>query len=207
MKDYRFAKLVVFVNGLIPLALLCWDASRGRLGADPPAFVIQTTGMLALVFLMLSLAVTPLRRATGANWLGHLRKMLGLFAFFYATVHLLGYAWFDKGLDVAAITADTFTRRFIFVGMSAFVIMIPLALTSTSGMVKRLGGRRWRLLHRLAYVAGVLAVIHYWWFVKVDVSLPSTFAVVLAVLLGARLVFHLVDRAKRQRQTGAPSAA
>jgi len=188
MKDFRFAKLVLFVNGLVPLAMLLWDVYRKRVGANPLEFVTRTTGMLALVFLIISLAVTPLRRTTGLNWLVKFRRMLGLFAFFYGSLHFLTYVAFDRFFHLTTIPADIFKRPFIAIGVAAFLLMLPLAITSTDKMVKRLGGKRWALLHRIVYVSGVCGVLHYYMLVKSDVRLPITFAFVLAALLGFRIL-------------------
>src|SRR5215813_170490 len=188
MKDTRFTKIVLFVNGLVPLALLLWDWYRNRVGANPLEFVTRTTGMLTLVFLMIALAVTPLRRTTGLNWLIRFRRMLGLFAFFYGSLHLMTYVAFDRFFRIRTIPADVAKRPFIAIGMTAFLLMLPLAITSTDKMVKRLGGRRWANLHKIVYAAGIFAVWHYYLLVKSDVRLPVTFAFVLAVLLGLRLL-------------------
>lgn len=188
MKDTSFSKLVLFINSLVPLALLLWDYSRHQVGANPLEFVTHTTGMLALVFLLISLAVSPLRRITGANWLTKFRRMLGLFAFFYGSLHLLTYVAFDRFFHFATIPADILKRPFIAVGMTALFLMLPLAVTSTDAMVKRLGGKNWALLHRIVYLAGALGVLHYYMLVKSDVRLPLTFAFVLAVLLGFRIL-------------------
>ena len=188
MKDVRFTKLVLFVNSLVPLALLLFDLYRKRVGANPLEFVTRTTGMLALVFLLISLAVTPLRRTTGLNWLIKFRRMLGLFAFFYGFLHLMTYVAFDRFFHLTTIPADVLKRPFIAIGMTAFLLMLPLAITSTDKMVKRLGGRRWANLHKIVYAAGIFAVWHYYLLVKSDVRLPVTFAFVLAVLLGLRLL-------------------
>jgi len=188
MKDTRFAKFVLFVNGIVPLALLLWDLYWKRVGANPLEFVTRTTGMLALVFLIVSLAVTPVRRTTGLNWLVRFRRMLGLFAFFYGSLHLMTYVAFDRFFHLTTIPADVLKRPFIAIGMTAFLLMLPLAVTSTDKMVKRLGGKRWALLHRVVYIAGVLGVLHYYMLVKSDVRLPLTFAFVLAVLLGFRIL-------------------
>ena len=188
MKDFRFAKLVLFVNGVVPLALLLWDVARKQVGANPLEFVTRTTGMLTLVFLLLSLAVTPLRRTTGLNWLVRFRRMLGLFAFFYGSLHLLTYVAFDRFFHLTTVPADVVKRPFIALGMTAFFLMLPLAVTSTDQMVKRLGGKRWARLHRVVYVAAILGVLHYYLLVKSDVRLPLTFAFVVAVLLGLRIL-------------------
>ena len=188
MKDIRFAKLVLFINALVPLVLLLSDVWRKQVGANPLEFVTRTTGMLTIVFLLISLAVSPLRRITGANWLIKFRRMLGLFAFFYGSLHLLTYIAFDRFFHFTTIPADILKRPFIAVGMTAFFLMLPLAVTSTDAMVKRLGGKNWVLLHRIVYIAGVLGVLHYYMLVKSDVRLPLTFAFVLAVLLGFRIL-------------------
>src|ERR1044071_4848874 len=186
MKDTRFAKLALFVNSLVPLVLLLWDLWRKNVGANPLEFVTRTTGMLTLVFLLLTLAVSPLRRILGLNWLIKFRRMLGLFAFFYGCLHLLTYIAFDRFFRLTTIPGDIATRRFIAVGMAAFFLMLPLAITSTDDMVKRLGGKRWALPHPIVYAAGILAVLHYYMSVKSDFRLPLTFGFILAVLLGFR---------------------
>jgi sulfoxide reductase heme-binding subunit YedZ len=185
--DANFIRLVVFINSLVPLGLLGWDATRGQLGANPLEFAIRTTGVLALVFLLLSLAVTPLRKALGIAWMVKLRRMLGLFGFFYALLHLLTYMWFDKFFNIAAVVEDVGKRPFITVGMASFILLVPLAFTSTTGMIKRLGGKRWSRLHRLAYVAAAGGVIHYYMLVKADTREPLLFALALAILLGYRI--------------------
>lgn len=187
MKDIRFAKLVLFVNGIVPLTLLLWDVLRNQVGANPLEFVTRTTGMLTLVFLLISLTVSPLRRITGLNWLIRFRRMLGLFAFFYGSLHLLTYVAFDRFFHFATIPGDVVKRPFIAIGMTAFFLMLPLAITSTDKMVKRLGGKRWARLHRIVYAAGILGVLHYYMLVKSDVRLPATFAFMLFLLLGFRL--------------------
>ena len=187
MKDIRFAKFVLFVNGLVPLVLLLWDVYRKQVGANPLEFVTRTTGMLTLVFLLVTLAVSPLRRITGLNWLIRFRRMLGLFAFFYGSLHLMTYVAFDRFFHLTTIPADVVKRPFIAIGMTAFFLMLPLAITSTDKMVKRLGGKRWARLHRIVYASGVLGVLHYYMLVKSDVRLPLTFAFLVFLLLGFRL--------------------
>ncbi len=188
MKDTRFAKLVLFINCVVPLVLLLWDVARKQVGANPLEFVTRTTGMLTLVFLLISLALTPLRRITGLNWLIRFRRMLGLFAFFYGSLHLMTYVAFDRFFHFTTIPADVLKRPFIAIGFTAFILMVPLAITSTDKMVKRLGGKRWARLHRVVYVSGVLGVLHYYMLVKSDVRLPLTFAFLLFVLLGFRVL-------------------
>ena len=199
--DVKFARFLVFVNALVPLALLLWDGYHHRLGANPPEFATRATGVLALVFILITLLVTPLRKLTGANWLAKFRRMLGLYAFFYAGLHLLAYSLFDKAFAVSEILRDVAARPFIAVGMASFLLLIPLAVTSTSGMIRRLGGRRWARLHKLTYVAAVGGVVHYWMLVKADASVPLAFAAALAVLLGYRL-FAARRSASRKRQAG-----
>jgi sulfoxide reductase heme-binding subunit YedZ len=188
MVDIKFAKLVTFINCSVPLTLLAWDAYHHRLGANPLEFATHTTGTLTLVFLTLSLAVTPLRKILGLPWLVQLRRMLGLYAFFYGCLHLLCYVWFDKAFKPGAIAQDTLKRPFIFLGMLAFLVMAPLAVTSTNKMVKRLGGQRWNKLHKLAYLAAIAGVLHYYLLVKADTRIPLAFGIVLAGLLGYRVI-------------------
>jgi methionine sulfoxide reductase heme-binding subunit len=187
MKDIKFYKLLVFTNALVPLALLGWDWRRGQLGANPLDFLTRTTGTLTLVFLLLTLAVTPLRKWTGAQWLVRLRRMIGLYAFFYGSLHLLTYVWFDKAFGASLIVEDVWRRPFIAVGMLGVLLMVPLAVTSTDKMIKRLGGRRWQKLHKLTYVSAVAGVLHYYLLVKSDTTKPLVFAGLLAVLLGYRI--------------------
>src|SRR6185503_21166530 len=146
-----FPKVVVFVNALIPLVLLLWDLYHKRVGPNPLEFVTRTTGMLTLVFLCLTVAVTPLRKIFGINSLVKVRRMMGLFAFFYGALHLLTYVWFYRSFNLISVVQDVGKRQFILAGMVAFVFMVPLAITSTNKMVKRLGGKRWATLHRLVY--------------------------------------------------------
>ena len=186
MHDIKFYKLLTFFNALVPLLLLGWDWRGGRLGANPLDFLTRTTGTLTLVFLVLTLAVTPLRKLTGANWLVRLRRMLGLYAFFYGSLHLLCYVWFDKAFDAGAIAEDVGRRRFILVGVLALTSMVPLAVTSTDRMIKRLGGKRWQKLHRLTYVSAVAGVVHYYLLVKSDTRKPLAFAAIVALLLAYR---------------------
>jgi ferredoxin-NADP reductase/DMSO/TMAO reductase YedYZ heme-binding membrane subunit len=203
MKDIRFAKFLVFVNGGVPLALLAWDASQHHLGANPVNFAILTTGMLTLVFLMLTLLVTPIRKITGWNWLIFSRRTFGLYAFFYGCLHFL--IFFGLSLDhpfsVSNALNEMFKRKYLFVGITALLLMVPLAITSTNAMIKRLGGTRWRALHRLVYVVAILGVIHFYMQVKADVRLPLAFATILAILLGFRLF------ASRRRSAPAPAVA
>jgi methionine sulfoxide reductase heme-binding subunit len=187
MTDVRFAKLVVFVNALIPLVLLLWDLYRKRVGPNPLEFVTRTTGMLTLIFLSLTVAITPLRKIFGVNSLVKVRRMLGLFAFFYGSLHLLTYVAFDRVFNLISVGQDVVRRPFILAGMTAFVLMVPLAITSTNKMVKRLGGKRWARLHQAVYLAAIAGVVHYWMLVKSDTRLPLTFGFILLFLLAYRL--------------------
>ena len=153
-----------------------------------------------MTFLLITLTVTPLRRLTNLNWLLRLRRMLGLFAFFYVCLHFSIYIWLDQFFDLTSIGKDIVKRPFITVGFGAFVLLIPLAATSTNAMVKRLGARRWQLLHRLIYLIAICGVIHFWWLVKKNINEPLTFAALLAILLLIRLAF-------RARKSAAPTAS
>ena len=192
----QFAKTVIFINSLIPLSLLLWDLYFRKVGPNPLEFVTRTTGMLTLVFLLLTLSITPLRKIFGLNPLVKARRMIGLFAFFYGALHLLTYVWFDRFFNLRSIVSDVAQRRFILVGMTAFLLMVPLAITSTNKMVKRLGGKTWARLHRLVYVAAMLGVLHFWMLVKSDVRLPLTFGFILALLLAHRLAVRYFPEAK-----------
>ena len=207
MKDPRFAKFLLFVNALVPLALLGWDAYQQRLGANPIEYALHTTGLLALIFLVLSLCVTPLRKLSGRNWLSHFRRMLGLFAFFYACLHFLIYL-IDRDFSLASAFNDAFgpdARKIIVFGMAALLSMVPLALTSTNGMVKRLGALRWKRLHRLAYVAAIAAAIHYFLVGKVIEAQAVVFASIVALLLAYRLVARWLPAFRQKPPVSVPS--
>ena len=185
--DLRFYKLLLLVNGAVPLLLLAWDASHHALGANPQNFAILTTGLTALIFLLLTLAVTPVRKLTGLNWLLSFRRLLGLYAFFYACVHFLLFFSLDRSFSLSSTLAEMLKRKYLIVGSTALLLMAPLAITSTNAMIKRLGGKRWRALHRLAYVAAIAGVIHYYMQVKADTRQPLAFAALLGLLLGYRV--------------------
>jgi sulfoxide reductase heme-binding subunit YedZ len=203
-KTARFLlKPVVFVTSLGPLAWLVWAARTGHLSPDPLSDITNATGLWTLRFLCITLAVTPLRRLTGWNGVIRFRRMLGLFAFFYGSLHLLTYLVFDRfaGLDfpdgivawttvrnlATSVAADIYKRPFITIGFTAWLLMVPLALTSTAGMIRRLGGRRWQALHRLIYLTAIAGVTHYWWLVKADIRSPRLYAIIVAGLLAFRL--------------------
>jgi methionine sulfoxide reductase heme-binding subunit len=187
-KPHPWLKPGVLLGGLVPLGSIVERALRGGLGANPVAEALNELGLLALIFLLASLACTPLKLVFGVTWPIRLRRMLGLFAFFYAFLHFSTYAAIDQTLRGSAILVDIAKRKFITVGFAAFVLLIPLAATSTSGMLKRLGAARWKRLHRLAYAAGALGVVHFVWRVKKDLSEPIVYGVVLTVLLGIRVL-------------------
>jgi sulfoxide reductase heme-binding subunit YedZ len=189
----------LFVGALAPLLVMVVETVQGTLGANPIAEVENVLGLAALVLLVASLACTPARRVFGWSWPARIRRMLGLFAFFYVSLHFLAYLLVDQSLDGGRIIEDIVKRPFITVGFAALVLLLPLALTSTTASIRRLGFRRWTLLHQLAYVAGVLAVIHFFWRVKIDVSQPLVYAGVLTLLLLIRLVFWLPSFARARR--------
>jgi methionine sulfoxide reductase heme-binding subunit len=187
----------IFIGALVPLASIAARALAGSLNANPIAQVENELGLAALVFLIASLACTPARRLFGWTWASRIRRELGLFAFTYASLHFLVYVFVDQVVDVRSIIDDIIKRPFITVGFAALVLLAPLAVTSTTGSIRRLGYRRWQRLHQLAYVAGALAVIHFIWRVKIDVSQPITYAVALGLLLAVRAGFWLAPRTKR----------
>ena len=194
MQDVKFNKFLISLNALIPLAFLLFDWYRGGLGANPIEFFLRTTGVLTLIFVLLSLLITPLRKLFGWNALIKYRRMIGLYAFFYALIHLITYSIFDKSLDISAIAGDVWQRPFIAVGMLAFAMLVPLAVTSTNGWVKRLGGKKWARLHKLNYLIAILGVIHFWMIVKSDVFYPALFGLIVAVLLGYRLIVNFMPQ-------------
>lgn len=179
----RWGKATVFAAALAPLLILTWRGFRQELGANPIEFITHATGDWTLRFLVLTLAITPLRKILGMPELIQYRRMIGLFAFFYGCLHLLTYVWLDKFFDVADIWKDVWKRPFITAGTLSLVLMIPLAVTSTAGWIRRMGGRRWRLLHRLVYVSALAGVVHYYWLVKSDVRLPLVYGAITAMLL------------------------
>lgn len=191
---YPWLKPGIWIGALVPLALLIGRAAAGTLGADPIAIALNQLGLLALIFLLASLAATPLKLRYGILWPIRIRRLLGLFAFFYAALHVLLYAVIDQGLSPAAILEDVTERKFITAGFAAFLLLIPLAITSTSGMLKRLGARRWKRLHQLVYLAGLLASLHFIWRVKRDLTEPLAYALVLIGLLLVRMFAHARSR-------------
>jgi sulfoxide reductase heme-binding subunit YedZ len=194
----RFTKITIFLAALLPLADLAWKALHDGLGANPIEVITRSTGTWTLVSVLATLAITPLRQITRQYWLIGVRRMVGLFAFFYGTLHFLTYIWLDKFFDVHEIVKDIAKRPFITVGFSAFVLMIPLAATSTAWSIRRLGGRNWQNLHRLIYVTGFLGVVHYIWLVKADRRTPYAFCLVLIMLLLYRVAVWVSERRRKQ---------
>ena len=201
---HPLVKPAVFVLAILPLAWLVWGAATDKLGANPAEYLERSLGDWTLRFLCLTLAVTPLRVITGTAPLARLRRMLGLFVYFYAVLHLFAYGWFDMGFELAEIAKDIPKRPFILVGFLAFVLLTPLAATSFNAAVKALGARRWQALHRLVYVVAGLAILHFFWMRagKNDFAEVAVYATILALLLGWRLV-----RAVRQRRAPGTAAA
>jgi len=195
----KYAKAVVFVLGLGPLAAIVWPFWRGYILPNPLEFIQRATGDWTLRFLLITLSITPVRKLLHLPELIRIRRVLGLFAFFYACLHFTTYLWFDKLLDAHEIWKDVYKRPFITVGFTAFVLLIPLAITSTAGWIRRLGGRRWQMLHRAIYVSAVCGVIHYYWLVKSAVIRPLTYAGLVVLLLGWRAVDFLVRRRHASR--------
>jgi DMSO/TMAO reductase YedYZ heme-binding membrane subunit len=192
--DVRFAKRLVMLNACVPLALLASDAYYHQLGANEVNFAIRTTGLIGLVFLVLSLIVTPLRRLTGWNWLIAIRRNLGVFAFVYLATHFAIFFVFDRAGSVTSTLGEITERVYLWFGTAALVLLIPLAVTSTDGMVSRFGARRWKRLHRLAYPIVIAGVVHYYLLVKSDVRQPLAFAILVGALLVYRVVAHQVGR-------------
>ena len=204
MKAIGWLKPALFLLSLVPFLRLFVLGFQDELGANPIEFVTHSTGFWTLTFLCLTLAVTPLRRLTGWQVLIRLRRMLGLFVFFYASTHLVTYVWFDQWFSVEEIVKDIWKRPFITVGFTAFVLLVPLAVTSTNRIMRRLG-RRWTQLHRLVYLIVMLGVIHFWWLKqgKNDVSEPSIFATIVLALLLFRVLYPVWQRLAKTRRPGA----
>lgn len=190
-KALAWLKITVFLLALFPLCKLGLSAYFDDLGANPIEKITRTTGYWTLSFLLITLTITPMRRLSGWSWPARLRRMLGLFVFFYGSLHFLTYLVLDQFFDWTSIVNDIVKRPYITVGFPAFILLIPLAITSTNRMMKRLGGKRWRTLHSLIYLIAVGGVVHYWWLVKKDITNPLAFALLLAVLLGIRLIYWL----------------
>jgi methionine sulfoxide reductase heme-binding subunit len=183
-------KVALWLLCLSPVSLLAWKATHDELGANPLSEVTLSTGHWTLYLLLITLGVSPLRKITGWNWLIRFRRPLGLFAFFYGCLHLMTYLWFDKFFDIHEIVKDIYKRPFITAGMTAWTLMLPLAITSTAASIRWLGGKRWQALHRLIYASTIAGVVHFWWLVKRDLTRPEMMAGILMILL----LFRIVDR-------------
>jgi methionine sulfoxide reductase heme-binding subunit len=203
----RLIKPVLFLGALVPLGRLLWLGFHGGLGANSIEFITHSTGDWTLVFLLVTLSITPLRKLSRQYWLISYRRMLGLFAFFYGCLHMMTYVWLDKFFDVHEMLHDIAKRKFITAGMTAFTLMIPLALTSTKWSIRKLG-KRWQILHRLIYFSAAAGVIHYIWLVKADLKKPLEYAFVLGALLLYRVVAWMVAkiRVDRDSRTAIPTA-
>jgi methionine sulfoxide reductase heme-binding subunit len=197
-KFVRAFKVPVFLACLGPLSVLVWKQTHDLLGANPVDVITRSTGKWTLTFLLITLSVTPVRKLTGLSWLVKYRRMLGLLAFFYGCLHLTTYVWLDKFFDVQAMLHDIAKRRFITAGMTAWFSMLPLAITSTTGWIRRMGGKRWQALHRLIYLSAAAGVVHFIWLVKADLRRPLIFGTVLSILLLYRVIVWLQSRARTQ---------
>jgi methionine sulfoxide reductase heme-binding subunit len=202
----RLAKIAIFLAALLPLAALAWRGFHDGLGANPIEVITHTTGDWTLRLILTTLAITPLRKLTRQYWLIGIRREIGLFAFFYGALHFTTYIWLDKFFDLHEMIKDVYKRPFITAGFTAFVLLIPLAITSTAGWIRRLGGKNWQRLHRLIYVSAIVGVIHYIWLVKADERKPLQYAFVLSILLLYRVWSWIVEMRKRTAPT-APSHA
>jgi len=195
----------VFLVCLAPLGLLAWQGLHGNLGANPIEVITHSTGDWTMRFLLTTLSITPLRKLLGVPSLIRFRRMFGLYAFFYASLHFMTWLWLDKFFDWHEMVADVVKRRFITAGMLGFLLLIPLALTSTAGWIRRLGGKNWQRLHRLIYISAIAGVIHYIWLVKADLRKPLQYAVILGVLFLYRIVVWFAPRLKGTRSASLPS--
>ena len=194
-------KVVVWILCVSPVTLLAWKGTHDQLGANPLSEITLSTGHWTLYLLLITLAISPLRKITGLNWIIRYRRLVGLFAFFYGCLHLMTYLWFDKFFDVQEIVKDIYKRPFITAGLTAWTLMLPLALTSTTASIRWLGGKRWQMLHRLIYASAIAGVVHFWWLVKRDLRRPELMAAILTLLLGMRII----DRVRSARIPSSPS--
>lgn len=198
----KWLKPPVFLVSLGPIAALAYKAYHDThfldavplLSSNPQAFIRNSTGFWTLVFICITIGITPARRVLHQNWLVRFRRMMGLFAFFYGTLHFVTYFLFDTGIDWHAVVNDVYMRPFITAGFVAWLAMVPLAITSTAGWVRRLGGKGWQKLHYLVYLTAIAAVLHYWWLVKADITVPRRFAVIVGLFLGYRVVAYALKK-------------
>jgi sulfoxide reductase heme-binding subunit YedZ len=191
VKNFIWIKVFVFLLCLIPLGHLVWGAATNNLGANPIEVITRSTGKWTLVFLLITLSVSPLRKVSRLQWLIRFRRMFGLYAFFYVCLHFTTYIWLDQFFDIMEMSKDVIKRPFITMGFSSFVLLVPLALTSTRRMIQRLGGRRWQQLHRLIYFSAAGGVVHFLWLVKADLQRPLIYGAILMLLLGFRIAVWL----------------
>lgn len=210
----KWLKPPVFLLSLGPFALLAYKAYHDTrfpdavplLGGYPQAFIRNSTGFWTLVFICITIGITPVRRLLKQNWLVRFRRMMGLFAFFYGTLHFVTYFLFDTGVDWHAVVNDVYMRPFITAGFVAWLLMVPLAITSTAGWVRRMGGKNWQKLHYLVYVTAIAAALHFWWLVKADRTVPLRFAVIVALFLGYRIVAYGLKKKDEAAQAQARAA-
>ena len=200
MTRIAWLKVAIFPLCLAPLAWLIWKAAAANLGANPIEAITHSTGDWTLRLLLITLAITPLRQLTRQFWLIRLRRMFGLFAFFYGSLHFLTYIWLDQAFNIHSMTKDVYKRPFITLGFTAFVLLVPLAVTSTRRMIQRLGGRRWQWLHRLIYVSATAAIVHFTWAMKKDIHRPIEYGILLGMLLGYRLVVWATSAVAEKRK-------
>lgn len=203
-RQIKLIKIALFIAALLPFLRLAAFTVTDRLGANPIEFITRNTGDWTLYFLCITLAITPLRRLSGWNWTIKLRRMLGLFAFFYAALHFMTFLWFDHFFDLQEMLKDVVKRPFITVGFTAFLLLLPLAATSTNAMVRRLGGKRWQWLHRAIYVIAPLGILHFWWMKagKNDFAQPILFGTVVAILLLLRAYWRMTQPRPQPRAVG-----
>jgi sulfoxide reductase heme-binding subunit YedZ len=200
VKDPRADKLILLVNGLVPLGILGWDIANNQAGPDSTNVAIHTTGAMALIFILLTLSVTPIQQLSGWNYLFNFRRMLGLLAFFYASIHLGIYFVIQRQMNIVSLFSEATRHWFIFLGMAALLLMVPLAATSTNGIIKAMGARKWKLLHKLVYPAAILAALHFYAGPKkADETWPIAYMVPLGVLLGLRPVIKAFPELKRKK--------
>lgn len=202
MTRVGWLKVAIFPLCLAPLGLLVWKAATANLGANPIEAITHSTGDWTLRFLLVTPAITPLRKLTAQPWLIRFRRLFGLFAFFYGSLHFLTYIWLDQAFDIHSMTKDVYKRPFITLGFTAFVLLVPLAVTSTRRMIQRLGGRRWQWLHRLIYVSATAAIVHFTWAMKKDIHRPIEYGIVLGMLLGYRVMVWVASEVAKRRRTG-----
>ena len=197
-KNLKIVKVIVHVLCLLPLVRLIYCFYTNDLTANPVEFITHSTGTWALAILLISLTITPLRKIKKLNWLISLRRMIGLYSFFYANLHFLTYIVFDLNFNFSGVAKDIAKRPFITIGFAAFVLLLPLAITSNKFSIRKLTGKRWNQLHRLVYPAAILGVVHFYWLVKSDVRQPVIYAVILSLLFGVRMIGKYLGRQRRQ---------